>query len=270
MTPTRLHEHRVTAAPEPEGWVVFLHGILGSGANWAGFARRLVEARPHLGALLLDLRLHGRSDDGTPPHTVEAAARDVAHHLEEREIRPRVLSGHSFGSKVAFTAATLGRGTPDSIWLLDADPGPRPEAAGRTTVLRVIETLRSMPSSYPEREAFTNELVDRGFSAGLAGWLGKNLVRAGGELHLQLDLDAIEAILEDYHATDLWPRLLHAPCPVHCVVGGRSDVFSPGARERLEREAGAGRLLLHHLPSAGHWVHVDAPKGLLDAFLTAL
>ena len=38
-------------APEatPAGWIVFLHGILGSGSNWQGFARRLCAARLGLG-----------------------------------------------------------------------------------------------------------------------------------------------------------------------------------------------------------------------------
>ena len=265
-----LHRHRVTEVDDPEQWIVFLHGILGSGANWAGFARRLVEARPELGALLVDLRLHGRSAGGAPPHTVEAAALDVVEMLAAEGIAPVAVSGHSFGSKVAFTVAASLPTPPASVWLLDADPGVRPGAAGRSLVLRVIETLRTLPKSYPSRDAFTEELVARGFAAGLAGWLGKNLVRAAGELHLQIDLDAIEAILEDYHATDLWPRLGSIESAVHCVVGGRSDVFSPGARERLATAEREGTLTLHELPNAGHWVHIDAPKGLLEAFLTVL
>ena len=54
---------------------LFLHGILGSGANWRTFARRLCAARPGLCGVLCDLRLHGASQEGfSPPHTLAAAA----------------------------------------------------------------------------------------------------------------------------------------------------------------------------------------------------
>ena len=262
-----LHLHRVTGPGDPARWAVFLHGILGSGANWAGFARRWVEARPDFGACLIDLRLHGRSGGGNPPHTVEAAAADVVACLAQEGIAPEIVSGHSFGSKVAFRVAAQLEPKPSSVWLLDADPGSRPGAQGRSLVLRVIAALRTLPREYESRDAFTGALTERGFPASLAGWLGKNLVRAAGTLHLQIDLDAIEQILEDYHRTDLWPELAGSAARVHAVIGGRSDVFSEGARERLAEAHSRGEITLAELPDAGHWVHIDAPKGLLDAFL---
>ena len=48
----------------PQKWLLFLHGILGSGANWRSFARKILEPRPHWGALLVDLRMHGQSHYG--------------------------------------------------------------------------------------------------------------------------------------------------------------------------------------------------------------
>src|SRR5690242_5162179 len=92
---------RVTAEnTTPDGWIVFLHGILGSGANWRTFARQIVAERPEMGALLVDLRLHGESPGFPPPHTVEAAARDVAEALPDIPGRTRAILGHSFGGKV--------------------------------------------------------------------------------------------------------------------------------------------------------------------------
>ena len=58
----------------PSQWMFFLHGIFGSGANWRTFAKRFVEARPSWGAALVDLRMHGASQNCAPPHTIEAAA----------------------------------------------------------------------------------------------------------------------------------------------------------------------------------------------------
>src|SRR5436305_214981 len=69
----------VGAGSAPARWMLFLHGILGSGANWRTFAKQIVAERPSWGAVLVDLRLHGESQQGFgPPHTIAAAARDVA------------------------------------------------------------------------------------------------------------------------------------------------------------------------------------------------
>lgn len=46
---------------DPDRYMLFLHGILGTRANWRGIARRFVDARPGWGAVLVDLREHGES-----------------------------------------------------------------------------------------------------------------------------------------------------------------------------------------------------------------
>ena len=76
LVPTRLPITRVTAAGgNPERWLLVLHGIYGSGRNWGSIARRLVDARPEWGVLLVDLRLHGGSTSGFEgPHTLAATA----------------------------------------------------------------------------------------------------------------------------------------------------------------------------------------------------
>lgn len=272
--PARLHVETVTGddgdAGAPDEWIVFLHGILGSGDNWAAFARRIVRARPGWGALLVDLRLHGDSEAGDPPHTVDAAALDVVAMLEGRGIAPRAVSGHSFGSKVAFRAAEVLDEPPEQVWLLDADPGPRPEAAGRSLVLRVLASLARLPRRFERREDFVERLVGEGFTTALAGWLGKNLRREEDHLVLALDLSALEEILEDYHSLDLWPRIPTAPFAVRAVVGGRSDVFGPDARKRLRAADAAGELTLHTIPEAAHWLHIDAPRALAEILLAEL
>ena len=47
------------------------------GANWRSFAKRWVDGREDWGAALVDLRMHGQSQDFAPPHTVQAAAQDL-------------------------------------------------------------------------------------------------------------------------------------------------------------------------------------------------
>ena len=81
-------------------------------------------------ALLVDLRLHGRSEAGTPPHTIAACADDLAALLAEQAAagRPvRAAVGHSFGGKVV--VALRGRGADlAQTWMLDSSPSARPGA----------------------------------------------------------------------------------------------------------------------------------------------
>src|SRR4051812_11877517 len=98
-----------SGAPAPSHWMLFLHGILGTGANSRTFAKEIIKARPTWGAVLVDLRLHGESQDFAPPHTLEAAAKDVAELITELEStttgKVRGVLAHSFGGKVALELA---------------------------------------------------------------------------------------------------------------------------------------------------------------------
>ncbi len=58
-----LLHHDLITAPEatPTKAVLFLHGILGTGANLRSHARRFVQAHPEFLGVLVDLRAHGNS-----------------------------------------------------------------------------------------------------------------------------------------------------------------------------------------------------------------
>src|SRR4051812_4343586 len=121
----------------PTRWLVFLHGILGSGANWRTFARQVVAARNgDWGALLVDLRLHGDSQGFAPPHTLETAARDIVEALPRvaDNVPVRAVLGHSFGGKVGMELARQLAASPngalDDLIVVDSTPGARPDYRG--------------------------------------------------------------------------------------------------------------------------------------------
>ena len=83
-----------------ERYVLFLHGILGSGSNLRTLAKRVCAQRLGLGAVLVDLRMHGRSQDFSGPHTVAAAAEDVAALVASLSLPIDSAVAHSFGGKI--------------------------------------------------------------------------------------------------------------------------------------------------------------------------
>jgi esterase len=269
----QLVQHESAA---PEHWVVFLHGVLGRGANWQGFARRLVTARPELGALLVDLRMHGESQSRDavggvqqglpPPHTFEAATRDVLELLDAALHQPLLaVVGHSFGGKVTLELLAQRPQLAREAWVLDASPSPRGERGEQDSTQRVFDALRSLPATFESRNAFTDALSASGIAPALGMWLAKNLVREGATLRFGLDLDAIAQLLADHDRQDLW-SVVESPertAKLRFVLGGRSTTIRPDDRARLEELATRSVIELMELPEAGHWVHTDDPDGLL-------
>jgi len=269
-----IPHHALVSAPDadPSRWMLVLHGILGSGANFRSFARRLAAASPDWGFVLVDLRVHGQSLDAPPPHTIAAAAADLV-RLGDRLGRPIAgVMGHSFGGKVAlaYTAARA-RDPLEQVWVLDASPGTRCEGEGATE--RVLRMLRALPQPLPSRERFLEIVAAHGHPPAIGEWLAMNVRRADDGLRFRLDLDAIAALLDDYFAVDLWPALERADGTraLHVVVAERSSALDREDRVRLHAAAAREpRVVPHLVAGAGHWVHVDAPDALFAMVSAAL
>ena len=209
--------------PQADRFVLFLHGILGTRANWRSIARRATEVwssrGPRVGAILVDLRMHGESQDFEPPHTVSAAAEDLHALSDELRGRPIVgVVGHSFGGKVAMTYAAQASAALERLWVIDSAPGITPpgQVAGNTR--EVLQVLREVPTVWERREDFVAAVMVRGLARGIAQWLAMNLTAGEAEasssteggpaadLRWPLDLDAIEALLTDYGEVDTVAR----------------------------------------------------------------
>lgn len=265
----RLYHERIAGSGAPARWLVLLHGIYGSGGNWRSIARKLTERRPEWGVVLVDLRQHGRSEPGEPPHTIAACAGDVRALVGELG-GVRAIAGHSFGGKVAL--ATRPRIDVDQIWVLDASPSALPGAAAdpENPALRLLELMERLPRTWASRDDFVAAVVAEGHDAGLTRWLAMNLVpdgSAGDGFVLRLDPAALREMLADYYATDLW-QALEAPGPeVHAVVAERSSTVSAADRGRL---AAAPPHVHVHPVTAGHWLHIDAPAIVVDLLASHL
>lgn len=254
-----LLAHTRVAAPQgaPERWCFFLHGILGTRANWRSFARKLVARDPRWGVVLVDLRNHGDSQGFAAPHTLDAVAGDLAALARAFDGGARAVLGHSYGGKAALAWVARERGALDRAVVVDSNPGPRPDARGSEGTLAVVAALARVGATFATRDAFVAALGAEGVGRDTALWLAMNLAREGDGLRFRLDLAAIQAMLADYFARDLWAVVERPPggVRVHLVAGARSDVLTEGDRAR------AGATVIE---GAGHDVHVDAPDALLD------
>ena len=276
--------HAIVTSPSlpagslPRRYMLFLHGILGSGPNWRTFAKQVIAARPEWGAVLVDLRLHGESQEGFErPHTIAAAARDVQELIATVEkgsaATVRGVLGHSFGGKVALELARQRHRDLDQLFVIDSTPSARPSGRGSESTQHIIDLLANLPSEFPDRNAFTSWIEERGVSRPTAMWLAMNVrpIASTTRFVFRIDVAGIREMLLDYFRVDLWDVLegegegqAERPMQSHLIVGGRSSIVDDADRERARR---CPHTTLDVIEEADHWVHVDAPDALRSLVL---
>lgn len=265
------HDVVIAAGAEPERSFVLLHGILGSRPNLRTIARRFVEERPAWAAILVDLRRHGDSLEVAGPDTLAQAALDVAELARTLERPARAVLGHSFGGKVAlqWLAAEGDAGALEHTFVVDSNPGPRPDARGSEGTLRVVDAVGSLPYPFATRAEFITAMTER-HGRTIAQWLAMNLRQAEDGWRFGPPIESIRALLASYFAVDLWPVIESPPdgARVHVVIGDRSSVLDTADRERAAAIAARlpDRVTVDVLPT-DHWVHAEDPDGLLRAIL---
>ncbi|HEU0016443.1 MAG TPA: alpha/beta hydrolase [Longimicrobium sp.] len=255
------HTRVIAKDRTPERWLLVLHGIYGSGRNWGTIARRLVEARPEWGVLLVDLRNHGASRGFPGPHTLAAAAADVDRLVEHLDFHAAAVMGHSFGGKVALLYADHHGQDLRQAWVVDSTLSVR-EPEG--TAWAMIDVVRGLPDTFASRAEAVEGLVRAGYEEPVAQWMAINLEPADGRYRWRLDFAALEEMLRDFFRTDLWRVVEQPPAgvEVHVVKATRSSSIDEEAAARVERAAAGGRVFLHRL-EGGHWINTDNPEGVL-------
>lgn len=252
--------------------LLLTHGIYGSGGNWRAIARKLVDRRPDWSVALLDLRNHGRSTGGEPPHDLDACARDVIAVVDEL---PAVaaLAGHSFGGKVMLAARAIAPPRIRQTWMFDASPSARPgaERDPNNSATRVFEIMEKLPKRWARRDDFVAAVVAEGQPQSLAQWLAMNVTPddgAGGELVLRLDLAAIREMLVDFWAQDLWSVALDPALPgtLEVVIAERSSTLDADHA----RLASLPPHVHVHRIAAGHWLHIEAPANVVELLAETL
>lgn len=272
------------AAPDggPARTAMLLHGILGSGANWRSFVRRLAASPEAAGwrFVVPDLRGHGDSPGSgggaavSGPHTVAACAADLLDLQRHLGVPFTWVIGHSFGGKVACVFAREAVATLRSLWLLDTPPGRVAlvdRATGDDSVTRVLAAIRAIGEPLAGRDETIAALVDRGIPRPIAIWLGTSVRRSPDDTWgWRFASSVIDDLISDYAELDCLPWLGGPEAPTLrrvLVRGGLSDRFDANELAGL---AAMPRIEQHVLPSAGHWLHVDDPDGLLGLMLAEL
>lgn len=268
-----FYETVTRSGASPSRWLALTHGIFGTGGNWRSIARKFVEAAPGWGAVLIDLRGHGKSSAGPGPHTLAACAHDLAAtfaELASAGMPVHALSAHSFGGKAALALSAIDSDAlPVHRFILDSTPSARPHAweVPLHTVPKVLALLESLPPTWPSRDAFVAAVVAAGQPLAIAQWLGLSVQRNSDVYQLQLNLPVIRALLDDYFARDMWTSLDDARAAIDFIVASRGNTLSEADVARLTTAPSH----VHTVTlDAGHWLHVDAPSAVVAHLVARL
>ena len=267
----QLHHQRVVGAgPEPGRWLYVLHGIFGAGRNWGSIARQVVRERSDWGGLLVDLRQHGASQHFPPPHTIQAAAADLAVLAGVIGAPPGALLGHSFGGKVAMLAAGLPgvREHVRQLWIIDSTPAARTPAGSAWDMLMLLQRL---PDTFESRDQLVAALAAGGVVAATAEWMATNLHYEHGHYRWRFDRNAMEDLLRSFFDTDAW-RALESPSgdvDIHLVRATRSSVMDAETVARARRAGANGRVHIHDV-EGGHWLNADNPGTIVHLLVQNL
>jgi esterase len=269
------HDQVVAGGSRPERWLYMLHGIFGSGRNWASLARRVVRERPEWGILLVDLRQHGGSQDFSAPHTIDSAAADLLLLAAATDAPPTAVLGHSFGGKVALAFAMRRPPSLQQVWVIDSTPEAGEPRGSAWQMLRIIQSL---PGVFASRDVLVDALTSRSVERPVAQWMATNLEGSDDGFRWRFDLDALEALLLSFFETDAWSAL-EPPAPglaVHLVKAEDSSVLAGESLERADRAArqytggvDEGIVQVHRV-EGGHWVNAENPDAVVDLLVRHL
>lgn len=242
-----------TGSGEP---LAVLHGLFGSGRNWATIAKRLGASHR---VLAFDLRNHGGSP-WAEDMSYRAMADDVTATLAAQGIERCDLIGHSMGGR---TAMVLALARPEAVRrLVVVDIPPAPSSSGHLSYVEAMQALDL--SGIRRRTEVDAMLADVVPDYPTRMFLLQNLVPGeSGELRWRINLPAIEANMQALIGFPEIPGGTRFEGPTLFVTGANSDYVRDEHRAEIDRLFPNSELV--EIPDAGHWVHAEQPEAFLDA-----
>lgn len=234
--------------------LVIVHGLFGSGDNWATLAGKF----PGYRVFLPDLRNHGSSPWFDAFSHSDLAA-DLAEFHRAQGLPPCPWIGHSLGGKAVMELALSQPPLVTGLAVLDiATRASEARYPGFVAALKALD-LTSLASRSEAQNRLSRSIPD----LPTLQFLLKSLVPGDspGTWRWKLNLDSLER-----HYPEIWKALAPGRVwkgPVLFLSGGNSDYFRPGDDKEALKLFPAARF--QTVPGAGHWLHAEKPAEVLAA-----
>lgn len=244
---------------------MFLHGLMGSAANW----RRIAKAfEDDFEVLAFDQRGHGRSFHAKDGYSRRDYAKDLELILNDLGWAEIALVGHSMGGRNAMEFASILPQRVKALVIEDIGPASSELAVSRTD--KLIELVPTPFASrqaakdffekeYPDKISFHSqpEVISRFFLSNIEE-------KPDGTQDWRFDKEAIFASVRTGGGEELWHKFSSLKVPTLVVRGENSTDLPVKIFERMLAVLPGVRGV--EIQGAGHWVHFDQP----DAFIKVL
>jgi pimeloyl-ACP methyl ester carboxylesterase len=234
--------------------VIILHGLLGMLDNWKTFARHLSK---DYWVILVDQRNHGKSFH-SEDFDYSLMAEDLRRLMAELYMPTAHLLGHSMGGKTVMRFAELYPEQVDKAVVVDIAPSG---SIGSHSL--IFESLLEVSlDKISERSEVEEQLVSKGIERDVVLFLMKNLKRSKESGGFEWKAN-ISVLWNNYQ------NILASVVPAEpigsdflFVAGGKSKYISEEDKPLMAQFFPEYRLEV--VEGAGHWVHAEKPKELLE------
>ena len=256
MTPERPLGRTVTGS-ENRPAVLFLHGFMGSKAEWADVMESLDRG---FRCVAVDLPGHGAST-GLPDetYTMEGTAGAILGTLDELEIPAAALVGYSMGGRLALYLALRHPDRCSGLFLESSSPGLKSETEREAR--READEQKARRLEHGDFEEFLQDWYRQPLFAPMAR--DEALLRRTIEARRGNDPAELAKSLRGTGTgsqPSLWEELSGLRVPVLAAVGELDEKFV-GISRGMEDLGPAVRATT--VPDAGHDVHDEAPAEYL-------
>ncbi|SMO31767.1 alpha/beta fold hydrolase [Paracoccus laeviglucosivorans] len=233
--------------------VLLAHGLLGSGKNLGGIARRLAQSRR---VIMLDMRNHGDSFHD-PDHSYPALADDLAQIIAAQGGQADVL-GHSMGGKAAMMLALT---HPDLVRkLLVMDIAPHAYGHSQTPLIDAMEAVEL--TDLRLRSEADARLARHVTEPGVRAFLLQSLDLKSQPPRWRFNLTALRDQMSNLVGwpTDTPKAAFHGPALF--LAGAASDYCREPQVQAIREYFPEARIKF--LAGAGHWLHADRPAEVAE------
>ncbi len=239
--------------------IIILHGLLGTLDNWQTIANYLSN---QFTVCLLDLRNHGRSAH-TPDMDIHLMAADVLEFMEANWINTAIVMGHSMGGKVAMQLALE---HPDNVdKLIVVDIAPKRYNPGHYEIFKALDSIDlSTLKERKDAELQLNALLQ---NPSVVQFLLKNLTREkDGSYSWKMDFESIKKnylnLIDAIDSKEVFDK------PALFIRGSTSNYILDEDLEAIKINFPQAQLVT--IEGAGHWVHSEKPRELMEELLRFL